>query len=188
MYTRTLIESYVPQCEQETADRALMLSLIDQYGKALLSRDCLAAHFTASSMILSPDGERVLMAYHNLYDSWAWTGGHADGEDDPLSVAVREAREETGVQALRLLLPQPVSLEILPVWSHIKRGKPVPTHLHLNVTYGLCTDDSSPLRAKTDENSGVRWLEANNLAAYVSEPPMLPVYQKILRQIRSRFR
>lgn len=188
MYTRSVIEAYLPQCAQEAADRALMLSLIDQYGDALLSRDCLVAHFTASSMILSPDGERVLMAYHNLYDSWAWTGGHADGEDDPLSTAVREAREETGVQALRLLLPTPVSLEILPVWSHIKRGTPVPTHLHLNVTYALGADDSDFLRIKADENSGVQWLEIAKLNDFVSEPPMRPVYHKILSQIRSRFK
>ena len=186
MYTRNIIESYVPQCTQEIADRALMLSLIDTHGDALLSRDCLFAHFTASSMILSPDGERVLMAYHNLYDSWAWTGGHADGEDDPLSIALREAREETGVQAFSLLAPQPVSLEILPVWSHIKRGKPVPTHLHLNITYAFCADDSAFLRAKEDENSGVSWIPIAKLDDFVSEPPMIPVYQKILRQIRSR--
>lgn len=185
MYTRSVIEAYVPLCEQEAADRALILSLIDRYGEALLARDCLAAHFTASSMILSPDGRRVLMAYHNLYDSWAWTGGHADGQDDPLSVAVREAREETGVQALTLLTARPVALDILPVWGHVKRGAHVPTHLHLNVTYGFCADDSASLRVKADENSGVRWLAVNSLSDYVSEKTMLPVYQKILRQMHS---
>ena len=185
MYTRALIEAYVPACAQEAADRALMLSLIAQYGDAILSRDCLVAHVTASSMILSPDGARVLMAYHNLYDSWAWTGGHADGQDDPLSVAVREAREETGVSALRLIVPHPVSLEILPVWGHEKRGVQVPTHLHLNITYGFCADDSAVLRVKADENSGVGWLEADQLNTTVSEQCMQPVYHKILSRIRS---
>ena len=185
MYTAALIKAYVPQCAQEEADRRLMLDLIAQYGDALLSRDCLAAHFTASSMILSPDGSRVLMAYHNLYDSWAWTGGHADGQDDPLSVAVREAREETGAAALALLTPQIVALDVLPVWGHVKRGAYVPTHLHLNLTYALCADDAAPVRVKPDENSGVRWLAADAMEQYVSEKNMLPIYQKILRQIHA---
>ena len=183
MYTAALIKAYVPQCAQEEAVRRLMLDLIAQYGDALLSRDCLAAHFTASSMILSPDGSRVLMAYHNLYDSWAWTGGHADGQDDPLSVAVREAREETGAAALALLTPQIVALDVLPVWGHVKRGAYVPTHLHLNLTYALCADDAAPVRVKPDENSGVRWFALDEVLDAVSEPEMRVVYQKLIDKL-----
>ena len=55
------------------------------------------AHMTASSWIVNEDYTKVLMIYHNIYNSWAWTGGHADGDEDLLHVAVKEAREETGL-------------------------------------------------------------------------------------------
>ena len=34
------------------------------------------------------------MVYHNIYNSWSWLGGHADGETDLLAVALREVKEE----------------------------------------------------------------------------------------------
>ena len=63
------------------------------------------AHVTASAWITDPARAHVLMAYHNLYHSWAWLGGHADGETDLLAVALREAREEAGIQSVRPVSP-----------------------------------------------------------------------------------
>ena len=63
------------------------------------------------------------MVFHNIYRSWSWMGGHADGDRDLLAVARREVMEESGVKALRLLSPEIFSLEILTVDGHIKRGK-----------------------------------------------------------------
>ncbi len=71
--------------------------------------------------------DRVLMAYHNIYHSWAWTGGHADGEKDLLSVAMREAREETGIKTVTPVMDQIFSLEVLTVDGHEKKGLYVPS-------------------------------------------------------------
>ena len=88
---RAQIEAFCPYNEQETADRLQMLQDIDTF-PVLLTRDNATAHFTASCWIVNPDRTKVLMAYHNLYQSWAWLGGHADGEEDLLAVALREAK------------------------------------------------------------------------------------------------
>ena len=133
---RRQLEAYVPCNEQEARDRAHMLLAIDAL-HAPLTRENPFAHFTASCWIVNPARDRVLMAWHNIYRTWAWTGGHADGEADLLSVALREAREETGVDAIRPLRGDIYSLEILPVNSHVKRGAFVSAHLHLNATYLL---------------------------------------------------
>ena len=175
---RTQIEVFAPWNEQEEADRRQILADMDAFPN-LLTRENATAHFTASCWIVNPDRTKALMAYHNLYQSWAWLGGHADGESDLLSVALREANEESGVLAVPVS-PEIFSLEILHVAPHVKRGKFVCAHLHLNATYLLEADDQAPIRCKPDENSAVRWLDTAEVLAAVSEPAMLPVYRKLM--------
>ncbi len=136
------IRAYTPQNEQEAADQRLILEYIRLFPDNILTRDNEIAHLSSSGFVVNADGTRVLMAHHNIYRVWAWTGGHADGEGDLLSVALREAREETGVEHIRPLSPAIASLDILPVWGHVKRGKWVPSHQHLNVSYLLVADES----------------------------------------------
>ena len=174
------LRAYRPWNEQEEADCAELLRRLGQ-GEDLWTRENRSAHLTASGWIVSPERDRVLMAYHNLYQSWAWTGGHADGEADLLSVALREANEESGVLAAPVS-PDIFSLEILHVAPHVKRGKFVCAHLHLNATYLLEADDKSPIRCKPDENSAVRWLSVQDVLSSVSEPAMRPVYQKLMEK------
>ena len=173
---------YVPGDAREEAEQKEMLELIALLGDRILTRECDFAHMTASAIIVSPDRTKTLMAFHRLYNSWAWTGGHADGENDFEAIARREAQEETGITGLRRIGEGIASMEILPVWAHVKRGAQVGTHLHLNVTYLFEADENLPLRTAEDENSAVGWLEINELEQKVSEPPMLPIYRKLLNR------
>ena len=106
-------------------------------GQDLWTRENEAAHLTASAWVVNGDRERVLMAYHNIYDSWSWLGGHADGERDLLAVAMREVREESGLARVAPVSEALFSLEILTVDGHEKRGRYVPSHpvsyTHLDV-------------------------------------------------------
>ena len=176
------IVRFQPGDAREAQEQRMILEMIDRLGDAILTRESEIAHMTASSIIVSPDRRRTLMAFHRIYNSWAWTGGHADGESDFEAVARREAQEETGISGLKRLGGGIASLEILPVWAHVRRGKPVGSHLHLNVSYLFEADDSLPLRVREDENSAVGWLAVDRLGESVSEPPMLPVYERLLRR------
>ena len=172
------IRAYTPWNEQEARDQAVMLDLL-AHVPDLFSRENLIAHFTASAWITEASRGQVLMAYHRIYDAWAWTGGHADGDRDLLNVALREAREETGIDA-RPLTEDIFSLEILPVAGHEKKGVYVPSHLHLNVTYLLEADSAAPLRIKADENTGVRWFSLADAIENCSEEWMAErIYQKL---------
>ena len=182
---RQKIETFQPLCEQEVQDRLLMLRAIDELPTPLTRQNGFA-HFTASSWIVNPARDRVLMAYHNIYRAWAWTGGHADGDSDLLSVALREAREETGVETLMPLGREIYSLEIVPVDAHIKRGRFVSAHLHLNVTYLLEADDRQPLRCKPDENSAVAWRTLFDAEASLEEPRMAEIYRKLNARLPGR--
>ena len=89
------IKEYVPYNRQEAADKRLMLQFMERNPDAL-SRENLAGHFATSAWVVNPQRTKVLMIYHNIYKSWSWAGGHADGEQDLLAVVRREIAEETG--------------------------------------------------------------------------------------------
>ena len=175
---RRQIEAYRSWDAREAQDREGLLYALDHL-ETPLSRENPIAHFTASAWIVNPARDKALMAWHNIYQTWSWTGGHADGEADLLAVALREAREETGVEAIRPVHVGIYSLEILPVFSHVKRGRIVSAHLHLNVTYLLEADDAQPIRPKPDENSAVRWMPLDEAAENKEEPFMAAVYRKL---------
>ena len=179
------ILAYEPRDEAEAGDKAMFLEYLRLFPDTILTRENQIAHLTASGFVVNGDGTRVLMAHHNLYRVWAWTGGHADGDGDLLSVALREAREETGVEHIRPLSTAIASLDILPVWGHVKRGEWVPSHQHLNVTYLLTADDRDPLHFREGENTKVGWLPAEGLLAYTNEWEMDHVYLKLLARARA---
>ena len=176
------ISAYAPQSEQEEADRRIILAWAERLGDAVLTRESESAHLTASGLVLNGSRTKVLMARHDLYRVWAWTGGHADGDGDLLSVALREAREETGVSRIRPITGRIDSLEILPVWGHRKRGRYVSAHLHLNVSYLLEADETDPLTPRPGENSAVGWLPVDGLPGLTNEWQMDDVYRKLLQR------
>lgn len=179
MAIREDIAAYQPRNEQETQDKALILSFLDSYDDAF-SRDNRLAHVTASAWVTNRDRSKVLMVYHKIYDSWSWCGGHADGERDLLKVAVKECREETGMENVKPIDGRIASLECLTVDGHEKRGQYVSSHLHLNVTYLLEADDTQPLRICEDENTGVAWFSPEEALQASTEPWFVKrIYSKL---------
>ncbi len=176
--------SYEPFNEQEARDLPLMLDFLRR-GERPFERANEAGHFTASAWVTNPARDRVVMIWHNVYRSWAWTGGHADGETDLLAVARREAEEESGVSGLRPVAETPLSVEILTVDGHEKRGRYVSSHLHYNVTYLFEADETRTLRAKPDENSGAAWFTPQEALEACSEPWMAErIYKKLLARMK----
>ena len=150
------IRRYVPYNEQEEADKALILNWIEKNDDAFL-RDNVVAHMTASAWVVDKDRSKVLMVYHNIYHSWSWLGGHADGETDLLAVAIREVKEE--------------------------KGRYVSSHLHLNVTYLLEADSEEQVSVKADENSGVAWFTPEEALKKSTEPWFVErVYAKLVEK------
>lgn len=177
------LEAYKPYNDLEKTDLEMMLQIVNIYGDKALSRDNLT-HFSASSMILNQNHTSVLMVYHNIYKSYSWTGGHMDLNPYPLEVAIKEAKEETGIEEIKLLKDDLYSIEIIPVKSHIKNNRTVSSHLHLNFTYIFEADDSQKLIIKHDENKDVKWININELEEYISanDIDMIPIYRKVLRE------
>lgn len=173
------IEKYCPFNEQEQQDKLRILHFLKNNPDAF-ERSNMCAHMTASAWVINPEATKVLMVYHKLYDSWSWTGGHADGERDMLALAVREVQEETGVQNVRPVTEDIYSLEVLTVDGHVKRGEYVSSHLHMNVTYLLMADEHETLHICEDENSGVAWFSLEDALKASTEPWFVErIYKKL---------
>ena len=90
-------------------------------------RDNAEGHLTASAFILSSRGDQVVLMHHRKLDRWLQPGGHgARGERDASVVALREAREETGIEVLRLHneAPRPVDVDVHEIPA--REGEPAP--------------------------------------------------------------
>ena len=178
------IEKFEPYNEQEEVDKKIMLKYINDFDD-VLTRQNEYGHFTSSAFILNKQRTKMLMIYHKIYKSWAWTGGHSDGDSDLLHVALKEANEETGLENVTPISKDIYSLEIVTVNGHEKRGKYVGSHVHLNATYILEADENEPIRIKEDENSGVKWIPIDKIIEASSEPWVRErIYAKIIEKMK----
>lgn len=184
---RKQIENYIPYNEQEEKDKEVILKYMDTFDD-VLTRTNEFGHFTASAWVVNKERTKVLMIYHNIYKSWAWTGGHSDGDSDLRNVAIREVQEETGIKNVKPIKDDNdiCSLEIICVNGHVKRGKYVSSHVHLNITYLLEADENEELIIKEDENSGVKWIDIKEAVSMSSERFMQGIYSKIIKKCEER--
>ena len=177
------IRNYQPYNQQEEGDKKQIIEYMSCF-EDVLTRKNTICHFTPTGFTINKERNKILMVYHTIYQSWAWTGGHADGETDFLKVAIREVKEETGITSIEPITQEIFSLEILPVWGHIKKGNYVAPHQHINVTYLLEADETEALQIKKDENSGVKWIPLDQIKKYSTETSMYEYYDKIIEKLK----
>jgi len=177
------IEQFVPKNEQEAQDKKVILECVKLFPGNLLTRDNEIAHITSSGFIVNRALDKSLMAHHNIRNSWAWTGGHVDGNENFLEVAIKEAFEETGV-SVKPLSEEIASIDILNVTGHIKRRKYVNSHLHLSVAYILIADENEASVINPDENSAVEWFPAVKINGDLFSIRDIYLYNKLFEQAK----
>ncbi|MBN2605656.1 MAG: NUDIX domain-containing protein [Bacilli bacterium] len=176
MYAELL--KYSPVNEQEKIDKHAIIQFLERNPDAY-NRSNLIGHMTSSAIVMNQSMDKVLFAHHNIYNSWGWVGGHNDGDHDCLHVAIKEAKEETGVKNIYPYNDNILGIDIIFVQNHIKNGIYVGDHLHLNVTYLLIADEEDKLEISHHENSDVKWFELDKVLDFVNEDRMKPIYQKL---------
>lgn len=178
---KTQILAYTPYTEREKSDKSLILHCIETFPDTL-TRENQICHFTASNWIVNPKRTKALMLYHNIQQMWMWSGGHADGDTNLLAVALREASEETSLKDIHPLDTKIFSLEVFAVPPHVRKGKFVSSHLHLNCGFILEANETEPFQIKPDENSGIRWMDFAEIITGIDKHHMSPHYENLIRK------
>jgi len=132
-------------------------------------------HLTASALIVHPPTGRVLLRWHERQQAWLQVGGHADpGETDLLAVALREAREETGLADLK---PWPTADPVHVVIVPVRAKGDEPAHEHADIRYVLATADPETAVPET-EAARLRWLSVDEAAA-ATQPNVAETIRRI---------
>lgn len=138
-----------------------------------LSRTCLEGHLTASAWVVDPARSRVLLTHHRKLDLWIQLGGHADGEADLLTAALREVQEESGLARVRA-----VSAEIFDVDRHrIPARKTEPQHWHFDVRFLIEADPTEPVLV-SDESHDVAWVPLADVTRLNAEESVARMVRK----------
>lgn len=183
MNLREEIENYITFNEQEEKDKNQFLKFIDSFDD-VLTRENIFGHFSSSAFIVNKERTKMLVVYHIINDGWIYPGGHADGENDLLSVAVREVNEETGLKA-KVLNNSIFGIQSAPVKGHVKRGNYVSAHIHFDVIYLMEADDTIPLIYKEDESKGVKWVSFEEATDETMCDFIRPIHEKLIKKLKA---
>jgi 8-oxo-dGTP pyrophosphatase MutT (NUDIX family) len=132
-------------------------------------------HLTGSAWITDPEGGQVLLTHHRKLDKWLQLGGHADGDLDLAAVALREAREESGLASVRPASPIPFDVD--KHWIPPRRSDP--GHWHYDVRFHVIADPAEPL-VVSDESHDLAWVRVTEMASFNAEASMMRMAQKSL--------
>ncbi|MHA1541106.1 MAG: NUDIX hydrolase [Alphaproteobacteria bacterium] len=146
-------------------------------------RENLIGHLTPTAWIVNKDRTKVLMAFHNIYQSWAWLGGHSDGDLDCLAVAKKEVNEESGLTNFKTLSEKPFDLSVIIVAPHEKKGKFIADHIHYNPVYLFEADENAKIRNLPEENSAIEWIPVENVLSRVNEGHIKNTYKRIMKKV-----
>lgn len=126
-----------------------------------LTRDNVAGHVTASAWITNTAGTRVLLVHHTKIDQWLPPGGHADGVEEGIKVALKEAREETGLHNIKIVTGNIFDIDVHTIEAH----GDVPGHQHYNLSFHLNASVDEELKIN-EESKDIKWVGVNEANAY----------------------
>lgn len=153
--------------------------MIDRYEQFVRNHDdcfersLLIGHVTGSAWLVNKQRTHVLLTHHRKLNMWLQLGGHADGNSDILSVALREAQEESGITNI-----EPISDQLLDIDIHkIPARADEPEHYHYDATFAFCTIDTDEFIV-SDESHALEWIEIAKLTDRTTEASMMRMASK----------
>lgn len=159
---------------EEIDFRSRMLALLEA-STGCFYRSCFPAHFTGSALVVDASGTRALLHHHRKLAKWLPFGGHCDGEENVLRVALREAFEESGIEGLVLASSRLFDLDIHTIPARSEE----PEHEHFDVRWMLIAPENAQFR-RSDESLELRWFTPSEMEAL----PLTPGNRRLLSKWR----
>ena len=169
---KQLLKIYIQKNPYEV-NAIKMLNFFDNHD-GCFEKDNLPGHFTGSAWVISPDKNKILMTHHKKLNMWLQLGGHADGEKDLKSVALKEAKEESGFNNFSILSEEIFDLDI----HKIEPMNEEPEHLHYDVRFLLEADPNEQNIIISEESHDVKWIHLDNVLEYNSEESISRMVKK----------
>jgi 8-oxo-dGTP pyrophosphatase MutT (NUDIX family) len=170
----SLLAQYEAFDDHEKAMQQQMIGFVKE-NPDCFKRELLIGHITGSAWVVDASRTFVLLTHHRKLDKWLQPGGHCDGDPDVLNVAMKEAIEETGIEAIK-----PISEGIFDIDIHqIPERKGVPAHLHYDVRFLLEADKSIDFIV-SDESHDLAWVEISKVAELNNEDSISRMVRKTI--------
>lgn len=166
------LAAYARQNPGESGCTGRFIRFVTQHEECF-QRTLAIGHITGSAWIVSHDGGEVLLTHHRKLDCWLQLGGHADGDPDVVAVALREAREESGLEDFVLLGTGIFDLDIHPIPA--RRNEP--EHLHYDVRYIFRATGDTRFTV-SEESHDLRWVPTDEVQSLTQEESMLRMVRK----------
>jgi 8-oxo-dGTP pyrophosphatase MutT (NUDIX family) len=136
-------------------------------------RTHLEGHITGSAWLMNKMGDKVLLTHHKKLDRWLQLGGHADGDTDIFKVALREAQEESGLEAI-----EAVSLDIFDVDVHLIPGYGLePEHFHYDIRFAMQANGGEDF-VVSPESRELAWVPVDQVEKWSKEESLLRMARK----------
>jgi 8-oxo-dGTP pyrophosphatase MutT (NUDIX family) len=166
------LQAYRPADARETAMVGELAAFVRAHPDCF-ERSLSIGHVTASAWVVDESRTHALLTHHRKLGKWLQLGGHADGDDDVRRVALREAREESGLTAIRFADGKIYDVDVHDVPA---RGSE-PAHKHYDVRFAFIADRTAPT-VVSDESHELAWLPVADLSAPGVDPSVRRLAQK----------
>ena len=167
-----LLENYFPDDPQEIIFKKQILNFINQYPNCF-ERSLEIGHVTASAWLVNRNGTEALLMHHRKLDNWFQLGGHCDGNPDVLSVAIKEAQEESGIENISALSNNIFDIDIHLIPANTKEKE----HYHYDIRFLLqVTSDEKVIQ--NSESKELRWISKDFSKMPTNNPSVVRMFNK----------
>lgn len=179
------LQDFKPQSEKEEFSLNSLLALLPDRPACLYREHFTPGHITGSGILVSADGQRVLLNHHKFLDCWLHFGGHSDGNADILDVATREVEEESGLNNFSVVNTDILSIDVHDIPENADKKEPA--HKHFDVIFLFqMNQGSNEVPEISDESCALQWASWDELNQFSLEPHLLFALDKARKLIESK--
>jgi len=172
-----MLYAYSPSDVAEVGYHEKMLALVEQAEDPITRELFDPGHFTASSFVVSPERDALLLIYSEKFTIWVQPGGHIDADDpSPVHAALRELAEETGLFMMAESHEWPIfDVDIHKIPANDKKQEPPHRHYDIRFLFEATTTRLAPGAEVRD----ARWVPFEKITEDITDRSVVRAVEKI---------